>query len=267
MKCSWASLNLQAGSRRFPALTRAVRKPRASHARGCFRHSPPYSTTPKRTSNGDDTASRQAPRRRRSGPTGPVSFADSRPRDMVEEAQHAAPVIGMAGELAKLVAILTVKPDGISPSVILVAPTGSGDVTVCRLAQEVFRARRGERDPLPVRELFELELSVLLAGTSYRGQLEQRDRHAAGLHGEGGTVSVHRRDTHDGPNGQQWRRVAVARDDQTAHAERASPHWGDHACETRLPGTDPALTRRFFRFDVDPFTHAETVEILDMICR
>ena len=186
---------------------------------------------------------------------------------MVEEAQHAAPVIGMAGELAKLVAILTVKPDGISPSVILVAPTGSGKTSlVRRLAQEVFRARRGERDPLPVRELFELELSVLLAGTSYRGRLEQRylAMQQACMEKEGRYLFIDEIHTmaQMGSNGGGLPWLETIKLHMQNGSLRLIGATTPVESNIRL-GTDSALTRRFFRFDVDPFTHAETVEILE----
>jgi type II secretory pathway predicted ATPase ExeA len=200
----------------------------------------------------------------------PVRFADLDPKDMVEEAKTAAPVVGMASQLNRLVAKLTVRPDGISPSVILVAPSGSGKTTlVRRLAMEVLRARRGERAALPLRELFQLELGVLLAGTSYRGQLEQRYRALIDACKEDGRYlfidEIHAMD-HMGRNegGLPWLQM-IKLDMQSGRLRligATTPlEYSLHLSK------DPAAEQRFFRFDVEPFTSEDTIAILEQSVR
>jgi hypothetical protein len=199
-------------------------------------------------------------------PSRPVAFEDLAPEDMVAAADDGPPIVGMAGALNRLIAKLTVRPDGIAPSVILVAPTGSGKTTlVRRLAREVLRSRRRERPDLPITELFQLQLSVLLAGASYQGQLENRYRALVeACRVEGRYLFIDEIHTMDlmgrSEGGLPWL--------QTLKLDMDSGRLRLIGATTPIEynlhlSNDPAAERRFFRFDVEPFSFDEVVSILE----
>lgn len=197
--------------------------------------------------------------------TGSISFSDLQPTDLVEQAKVRPAPVAPAKELDRLIAELTIKPDGVAPSVILVAPTGSGKTSLVHLlAHEILRAERGERAPLPVEELFQVQLGVLLAGTNHQGELEKRYRAlVAACKKDKRYLFIDEIHTMErmgrSEGGIPW--LQMLKEDLRNGSLRligatTPSEYAD------LFGDDLAARQRFSRFDLAPASHADVVAIL-----